>query len=105
MPPDATKPSAGLADGLIIPALAADLDVRGAGKLYHLAEAEVPELRILGVLIAASERPARADQGGERAEHSVRAPGRRPSSPRQCEKRADALFANRPSARGTGGSS
>jgi chromosome partitioning protein len=44
------------ADGLLIPALAADLDVRGAGKLYDLVESEVPGLRILGVLIAASER-------------------------------------------------
>jgi cellulose biosynthesis protein BcsQ len=44
------------ADGLLIPALAADLDVRGAGKLYDLVEGEIPELRILGVLIAASER-------------------------------------------------
>jgi chromosome partitioning protein len=44
------------ADGLLIPALAADLDVRGAGKLYDLVEGEVPGLRVLGVLIAASER-------------------------------------------------
>ena len=44
------------ADGLLIPALAADLDVRGAGKLYDLVEGEVPGLRILGVVIAASER-------------------------------------------------
>jgi chromosome partitioning protein len=44
------------ADGLLIPALAADLDVRGAGKLYDLVEELVPGLRILGVLIAASER-------------------------------------------------
>jgi len=44
------------ADGLLIPALAADLDVRGAGKLYDLVEANVPDLQILGVLIAASER-------------------------------------------------
>jgi len=44
------------ADGLLIPALAADLDVRGAGKLYDLVEDQVPALRILGVLIAASER-------------------------------------------------
>jgi chromosome partitioning protein len=44
------------ADQLLIPALAADLDVRGAGKLYDLVEAEVPGLRIIGVLIAASER-------------------------------------------------
>ena len=44
------------ADGLLIPALAADLDVRGAGKLYDLVEGEIPELRILGVLLAASER-------------------------------------------------
>ena len=44
------------ADGLLIPALAADLDVRGAGKLYDLAEREIPDLRILGVLIAASDR-------------------------------------------------
>jgi chromosome partitioning protein len=44
------------ADGLLIPALAADLDVRGAGKLYDLAEGEIPGLRILGVLIAASDR-------------------------------------------------
>jgi len=44
------------ADGLLIPALAADLDVRGAGKVYDLVEAELPDLRVLGVLIAASER-------------------------------------------------
>jgi chromosome partitioning protein len=44
------------ADRLLIPALAADLDVRGAGKLYDLVEAQIPGLRILGVLIAASER-------------------------------------------------
>jgi chromosome partitioning protein len=44
------------ADGLLIPALAADLDVRGAGKVYDLVEGEIPDLRILGVLIAASER-------------------------------------------------
>jgi chromosome partitioning protein len=44
------------ADGLLIPALAADLDVRGAGKHYDLVEGEIPGLRILGVLIAASER-------------------------------------------------
>ncbi len=44
------------ADELLIPALAADLDVRGAGKLHDLVEAQVPGLRILGVLIAASER-------------------------------------------------
>lgn len=44
------------ADGLVIPALAADLDVRGAGKVYDLVEDELPDLRILGVLIAASER-------------------------------------------------
>jgi chromosome partitioning protein len=44
------------ADGLLIPALPADLDVRGAGKLYDLVEANVPHLRILGVLLAASEQ-------------------------------------------------
>ncbi|MGO9751006.1 MAG: ParA family protein [Solirubrobacteraceae bacterium] len=44
------------ADELLIPALAADLDVRGAGKLYDLVESQVPDLRILAVLIAASER-------------------------------------------------
>jgi chromosome partitioning protein len=44
------------ADGLLIPALAADLDVRGAGKLYDLVERDIPDLRILGVLIAASDR-------------------------------------------------
>jgi chromosome partitioning protein len=44
------------ADALLIPALAADLDVRGAGKLYDLVEGELPELKILGVLVAASER-------------------------------------------------
>jgi chromosome partitioning protein len=44
------------ADELLIPALAADLDVRGAGKLYDLVESQIPGLRILGVLIAASER-------------------------------------------------
>jgi chromosome partitioning protein len=36
------------ADGLLIPARPADLDVRGAGKLYDLVEASVPDLRILG---------------------------------------------------------
>ena len=44
------------ADVLLIPALAADLDVRGAGKVYDLVESQVPDLRIMGVLIAASER-------------------------------------------------
>ncbi|WP_249011278.1 ParA family protein [Conexibacter sp. DBS9H8] len=44
------------ADALLIPALAADLDIRGAGKVYDLVERELPDLRILGVLIAASER-------------------------------------------------
>ncbi len=39
-----------------IPTLAADIDVRRAGKLYDLVESQVPDLRILGVLIAASER-------------------------------------------------
>ena len=43
------------ADGLLIPALAADLDVRGAGKVYDLVETQLPDLRILGVLVAASE--------------------------------------------------
>jgi chromosome partitioning protein len=43
------------ADGLLIPALAADLDVRGAGKVYDLVESQLPHLRILGVLVAASE--------------------------------------------------
>jgi chromosome partitioning protein len=43
------------ADGLLIPALAADLDVRGAGKVYDLVESQLPDLKILGVLLAASE--------------------------------------------------
>ena len=43
------------ADGLLIPARPADLDVRGAGKLYDLVESEIPGLRILGVLLAAGE--------------------------------------------------
>jgi chromosome partitioning protein len=43
------------ADGLLIPARPADLDVRGAGKLYDLVETTVPDLRILGVLIAAGD--------------------------------------------------
>lgn len=43
------------ADGLLIPALAADLDVRGAGKVYDLVESQLPDLRVLGVLLAASE--------------------------------------------------
>jgi cellulose biosynthesis protein BcsQ len=43
------------ADGLLIPALAADLDVRGAGKVYDLVESQLPDLRVLGVLMAASE--------------------------------------------------
>ena len=36
--------------------MAADIDVRRAGKLYDLVESQLPDLRILGVLIAASER-------------------------------------------------
>ena len=44
------------ADGLLIPSRPADLDVRGAGKLYDLVESSVPDLRILGVLIAASDQ-------------------------------------------------
>jgi chromosome partitioning protein len=44
------------ADGLLIPARPADLDVRGAGKLYDLVETSVPDLRILGVMIAASDQ-------------------------------------------------
>ena len=44
------------ADLLLIPSLAADLDIRAAGKVYDLVESEVPGLRILGVLNAASER-------------------------------------------------
>jgi chromosome partitioning protein len=44
------------ADGLLIPARPADLDVRGAGKLYDLVETTLPDLRILGVLIAASDQ-------------------------------------------------
>jgi chromosome partitioning protein len=53
------------ADGLLIPAPASDLDVRGAGRLYDLAEAEIPGLRILGVLIAASERRWRVTRDAE----------------------------------------
>jgi chromosome partitioning protein len=44
------------ADRLLIPALAADLDVRGAGKLYDLVADQLPDLEIIGVLVAASER-------------------------------------------------
>ena len=43
------------ADGLLIPALAADLDVWGAAKVYDLVENVAPSLRVLGVLMAASE--------------------------------------------------
>jgi chromosome partitioning protein len=43
------------ADGLLIPARPADLDVRGAGRLYDLVESTLPDLRILGVLLAAGE--------------------------------------------------
>ncbi len=50
------------ADGLLISALPADLDVRGAGKLYDLVEAGVADLRILGVLIAASDQRWRIAQ-------------------------------------------
>jgi chromosome partitioning protein len=50
------------ADGLLIPALAADLDIRGAGKLYDLVEMNIPDLKVLGVLIAASERRWRVTQ-------------------------------------------
>jgi chromosome partitioning protein len=44
------------ADGLLIPARPADLDVRGAGKLYDLVERTIPGLRILGVLLAATDQ-------------------------------------------------
>lgn len=44
------------ADQLLIPSLPADLDVRGAGKVYDLVEAQAPGLKILGVLIAVSDR-------------------------------------------------
>ena len=44
------------ADGLLIPSRPADLDVRGAGKLYDLVESTVPGLRILGVLLAATDQ-------------------------------------------------
>lgn len=44
------------ADGLLIPARPGDLDVRGAGKLYDLVESTLPDLRILGVLLAAGEQ-------------------------------------------------
>ena len=44
------------ADYLLIPVLPADLDVRGAGKVYDLVEAQVPDLRVLGVLIAKGDR-------------------------------------------------
>jgi chromosome partitioning protein len=43
-------------DGLLIPALPADLDVRGAGKVYDLVEGDIAGLRILGVLLAATDR-------------------------------------------------
>ena len=54
------------ADRLLIQALAADLDVRGAGKLYDLVEGEIPGLRILGVVIAASERRWRVTRDATR---------------------------------------
>jgi chromosome partitioning protein len=44
------------ADYLLIPALPSDLDVRGAGKVYDLVGEELPDLQILGVLIAAGDR-------------------------------------------------
>jgi chromosome partitioning protein len=44
------------ADGLLIPARPGDLDVRGAGKLYDLVESTLPDLRILGVLLAVGEQ-------------------------------------------------
>jgi chromosome partitioning protein len=50
------------ADLLLIPSLAADMDIRAAGKVYDLVESEVPNLRIVGVLIAASERRWRVTQ-------------------------------------------
>jgi chromosome partitioning protein len=67
------------ADGLLIPALAADLDVRGAGKLYDLVETTVPDLRILGVLIAASEKRWRVtrDDHGRCARSAARSPAAR----------------------------
>jgi chromosome partitioning protein len=62
------------ADGLVIPARPADLDVRGAGKLYDLVESTVPDLRILGVLLAASEQRWRVarDASEQMAAESMR---------------------------------
>jgi chromosome partitioning protein len=61
-------------DGLVIPARPAALDVRGAGKLYDLVESTVPELRILGVLLAASEQRWRVarDASEQMAAESMR---------------------------------
>jgi chromosome partitioning protein len=53
------------ADGLVIPSRPPDLDVRGAGKLYDLVESTLPHLRILGVLIAASEHRWRVARDAE----------------------------------------
>lgn len=44
------------ADYLLIPALPADLDVRGAGKVYDLVGEQLPDLQIIGVLVAAGDR-------------------------------------------------
>ena len=43
------------ADQVLIPARPADLDVRGAGKVYDLVERERPDAEILGVLIAPTD--------------------------------------------------
>lgn len=63
------------ADGLLIPARPADLDVRGAGKLYDLVESSIPGLRILGVLLAATDERWRVarDASAQMAAEQIRA--------------------------------
>lgn len=57
------------ADRVLIPTRPADLDVRGAGKVYDLVEGELaeanPGLRVLGVLIGPTDRQWRLRRDAE----------------------------------------
>ena len=56
------------ADGLLIPALAADLDVRGAGKLYDLVESRAPGSADPGGVDRGERAALAGDQGRCRAD-------------------------------------
>jgi chromosome partitioning protein len=84
------------ADELLISALAADLDVRGAGKLYDLVESQVPGLRIVGgadrgerAALAGDARRRRADGRGRHARAAVPCPAGGQGRVRAALPRAD----------------